>query len=161
MRELRLAVLAAIGLVAVGCGPVPSSDKVDTGKAKDAVDKGKDVVSKASEKAGEVGDLAGKLKGATEEINKELDPLKKAFDNFKEKFAADEKAAGTDAAKMTAVSKLRETKDSIEKLLKEITDKIGGLAGLKDVASLDKLKKEIMDLIEKVKPMLKDFMPKG
>jgi chromosome segregation ATPase len=165
MRELRLAVLAAaavgLGVFAVGCGPLPSSDKLDTSKAKEAADKGKDAVSKASEKAGEVGDLAGKLKGATEEVNKELDPLKKAFESLKEKITTEEKAAGTDAGKLTAVGKLKETKDGIEKIMKEITEKIGGLAGLKDIASLDGAKKVIMDLIEKVKPMLKDFMPKG
>lgn len=164
MRELRLAVLAAavgLGVFAVGCGPLPSSDKVDTSKAKEAADKGKDAVSKASDKAGEVSALADKLKAANADITKELDPLKKAFESLKEKITTDEKAAGTDAGKLTALGKLKETKDAIDKIMTEITTKIGGLAGLKDIKSLDDAKKVIMELIDKVKPMLKDFMPKG
>jgi hypothetical protein len=164
MREFRQAVLAVaavgLGVFAVGCGPVPT-DKVDTSKAKDVADKGKDAVSKASEKASEVGDLATKLKAATDDVNKELDPLKKAFDALKEKVTTAKKDAGTDAGKLTAAKGLEDVKDNVEKIMKEITEKIGGLAGLKDIASLDGAKKVIMELIDKVKPMLKDYMPKG
>ncbi len=163
MRNIRVAALTAaavgLGVFAVGCGPLPSTgvlkidtSKVDTSKLAAATGK----VTEAADKAKEMGE---KLKAAADDVNKELTPLQAAFEKLKTKFTEDEKAAGTDAGKLGAVGKLKESKDMIEKQMKEITEKVGGLAGLKDLASLEGAKKVIMELIEKVKPMLKDFLP--
>jgi hypothetical protein len=162
MRKFRVAAILAaavgLGVFAVGCGPVPGTDKIDTSKVSKASG---DVVSKASDKAAEVGELGKKLTEADDAVNKELDPLKKAFDALKEKLATGEKEAGADAVKMKALEPLKSVKDEAEKIFKDIGEKLTGLKGLKDIASLDGAKKAIMDLIEKLKPMLKDFMPKG
>lgn len=164
MRTIRVAaVLAAavgLGVLAVGCGPQPDTGKGgDTSKVAKATEKGINPVTLASDKAAQVGDLAGKVKAATDDINKELTPLKDAFEKLKAKVSDDEKAAGGDATKLTKVFDLKKTRDDADKLLKEITEKIGGLAGVKDAKSLDDGKKAVLDLIEKVKPLLKDSMP--
>ena len=163
MRTIRVAaVLAAavgVGLFAVGCGPQPDTGKVDTSKVTKATEKGINPVTLASDKAAQVGDLAGKVKTATDDVNKELTPLKDAFEKLKAKVSDDEKAAGGDATKLTKVFDLKKTRDDADKLLKEMAEKIGGLAGVKDVKGLDDVKKAVLDLIEKVKPLLKDYMP--
>jgi hypothetical protein len=164
MRIHRVAALTAAavttGLFTVGCGPLPSSGKIDTSGLAKASQKVGDAVSKASEKVGEVSDLATKLKAATDDISKELDPLKKAFETLKEKITAGEKDAGMDPVKQKAVGLMKEVKDKAEGLIKEITEKFGGLAGLKDLTSLEDAKKKIMEVVEKLKPLLKDYLPK-
>lgn len=164
MRTIRVAaVLAAavgLGVFAVGCGPQPDTGKGDTSKVTKATEKGTNPVTLASDKAAQVGDLAGKVKAATDDINKELTPLKVAFEKLKAKVSEDEKAAGGDAAKLTKVFDLKKTRDDVDKLLKEMTEKIGSLAGVKDAKGLDDAKKVVTDLIEKVKPLLKDYLAK-
>ncbi len=163
MRNIRVAALVAaavgLGVFAVGCGPVPSTGglKVDTSKldtSKVAAATGK--VTEAADKAKELGD---KLQGAADDVKKELTPLQAAFEKMKAKLTDDEKAAGADAVKLKALEPLKGAKDGVEGLMKQITEKVTGLAGLKDIASIDGAVKVIKELIEKVKPMLKDFLP--
>jgi hypothetical protein len=158
MRTIRGAALTAaavgLGVFAVGCGPQPTTGQSNTGGTTKTT--GKD---DTTTKTPEGGDLAGKKKAATEEFNKELPPLNDAFEKLKAKVAEDEKNAGSDAIKLTAVGMLREKRDNVEKLRKEIHDKVGGLAGVKDDKGLDDAKKAIREQIEKVKPLLKDYLP--
>lgn len=161
MRKLRVAAMTAaavgLGVFAVGCGPVPGTDKVDPAKASQHAQQ---QAAQATQRAAEVTELGKKLAEAGDAVNKELDPLKKAFDALKDKVAAATKEAGTDAAKLKAVEPLEAAKAGAEKLFKEIGEKLTSLKDLKDIASIDGAKKVIMDLIEKLKPMLKDYLPK-
>jgi flagellar motility protein MotE (MotC chaperone) len=161
MRNIRVAAMTAaavgLGVYAVGCGPLPSSVKIDSSK----VDPSKVAAAtgKIAEGADKLKEMGEKVKATTDEITKELTPLKDAFEKLKAKIATDEKAAGTDAGKLSTVEKLKVDKDSLEKLFKDITDKLAGFKDLKDLASLDGAKKAIMEIVEKIKPMLKDYLP--
>ncbi len=161
MRNIRVAALVAaavgLGVLAVGCGPVPTSgalnaSKLDTSKVAQATSK----IQEGTDKLKELGD---KVKTTSDDITKEVNPLKDAFEKLKAKVTDDEKAAGTDATKLSAVGKLKETKDAAEKLFKDIADKLAGFKDVKDLASLDGAKKAIMELVEKIKPLVKDFLP--
>jgi uncharacterized coiled-coil DUF342 family protein len=153
------AAAVGMGLFTIGCGAsVPSS--LNTSKAKDLADKGKEAVTQASNKAAEVGEIGKKLADATTEVNKELDPLKAAFEKLKAKITTDEKAAGADAGKMASLQGLKEVKDKAEKLMGEVTEKIKGLTNLKDITSLDGAKKAILEIVAKLKDVLKDYLTK-
>jgi hypothetical protein len=161
MRNIRVAAMTAaavgLGVFAVGCGPLPSSGKIDPSK----VDTSK--VAAASSKIGEgvdkLKELGEKVKATSDEIGKEVDPLKAAFDKLKEKITTDEKAAGTDAGKLATVEKMKGLKDEAEKMFKDIADKLGGFKDLKDLASLDGAKKAILEIVAKIKEKLKDHLP--
>jgi len=162
MRVQRVAVMIAaavgLGLFAVGCGPTPGSGGTDTGKG-DSSKTGQPSV-KATGGGDKTKALADKAKTAADDLNKDLDPLKKAIEAMKEKVTTAKKDAGSDANKLLAATKLEEAKDEAEKLVKEAGDKIGGLAGQKDDASLDGAVKATKESIDKAKTKLKDYMSK-
>lgn len=159
MRTIRVAALTAavvgLGLFAAGCGPQPSTGNSPAG----GTQKTAATTGATGTKPTTGGDLAGKVKAATDDVNKELTPLKGAFEKLKAKVADDEKTAGADAAKLTKVFDLKKTRDDADNLLKDIDGKVGGLAGVKDEKGLEEAKKAITERVEKVKPLLKDYMP--
>lgn len=151
---LTAAVLAG-GLFAVGCGDTnPTKAGADavkkgTDAAKDVTDKAKDVTDKAKD----VGNLAAKLKEAAEGYAKDTGLIEKAV-------------AALTAAKATAkdaadAAKLGKLEGDANTMLTDLKKKIGDLAGLKDVASLEGAKKAIGELIEKLKTLLKEYLPKA
>jgi hypothetical protein len=162
MRTIRVAALTAaavgLGVFAVGCGPQPTTGQSNTGGTTKTTGKG-DTNTNTTTKTPEVGDLAGKKKAAADDFNKQLAPQKDALEKLKAKVAEDDKNSGGDATKMTAVNVLRGKKEEAEKVVGEIEKKIGELAGVKDDKGLEDAKKAITEQIEKVKPLLKDYLP--
>ena len=157
-RKLILsAMLVAGSLFAVGCGAVSEATKKGADAAKDAGkevgDKAKEAAEKAGDKAKEVGDLAAKLKETAEGYTKDTGMLEKAIAALGEA----KKKAG-DAAEGLKLGKIE---NEATGLFGDLKKKIGDLAGLKDLASLDGAKKAIGEIIEKLKGLLKDYMPKG
>jgi F420-0:gamma-glutamyl ligase-like protein len=157
---LTAAVLAG-GLFAVGCGGTPTSGTggaKTTGEkakevAKDIGDKTKEVAKDIGDKTKEVvNDLATKLKNATEGYNKETGVFDKALAALS-KAKMEEK----DAAKAATLAK---TETEATGLLGDLKKKVGELTGLKDVNAMETAQKVISELIEKLKTLLKDYLPK-
>lgn len=157
--QLVATIAAAVGFLAIGCGPNPSTGG-GTGKAGDSSKTTPTNQPAGGDKAKE---LTSKAKAAYDENNKEYEALQKALGTLKEKVTTDKKEAKDDANKLEVAGKLAEKKDAAEKLVKDIGDKLTAIKDLKDIkdtAALDAAVKAVKEWIEKVKPTLKDYMPK-
>ena len=159
MRMLRIAALAAasvgLGLFAVGCGPV-TLPTVDTSKAGKELAKASEKVGgeadKLKEDAKKLEELTNKLKTAGEDANKELGPIDAAMKALGAKIGEEK-----DEAKLAPLKKI-ETQAS--GMLGDIKTKIGDLAKLKDLTSLDGAKAAITAAIGKLKDLLAAYLPK-
>jgi uncharacterized phage infection (PIP) family protein YhgE len=169
MRKLRVAAVAAafagLGLFAVGCGPTNTSS-TDSSKIQKEIDKSKEQQEKRKDELKEGADkvkegvkegldaVVKEGKDLADKANKEVEGFTAALKNVDEEIKK-----GGDAKKL---GDLQAVKTDGEKMLADLKKKITeGIAALKDKASFDTLKGEVMKLIDDLKKKLEPFMKKA
>ena len=161
MSQIRNWVLASVvagfGLVAVGCGPAPST--AATGNLKDKYDQNTEKFKEGKEGAEKgLKDGANKLDaGAKELLDKAKEEVTNQYNAIEKAIAALTKAKSEekDAVKASALGKIE---TDAKGMFASLGDKIKEFA--KDPKSLESIKTSAMEMVKKLKEMLKDYMPK-